>query len=159
MQTFMPLPDLRKSLISLDSVRLANQKRETITILRTLERVKRGIRDGTGWYYHPATQMWEGFENALRLYLNLNLEVAADRGITNNVGPIEILDEVVMPWWFGEEEFHRSHRSNLLRKLPEWYGQFGWTEPKDLPYVWPVRSVNKETLFYDFKLRTYQRIL
>jgi hypothetical protein len=34
---------------------------------------------------------------------------------------------------------HDSHRSNLLRKDPQWYGQFGWTVPDDLPYVWPVR--------------------
>jgi hypothetical protein len=27
----------------------------------------------------------------------------------------------------------------LLRKAPEWYGQFGWRESADLPYVWPVR--------------------
>jgi hypothetical protein len=42
------------------------------------------------------------------------------------------------PPWLGDEAFHASHRSNLLRKNPEWYGQFGWTEPDDLPYVWPV---------------------
>jgi hypothetical protein len=41
------------------------------------------------------------------------------------------------PSWFGDEAFHASHRSNLLRKDPEWYGQFGWTDPDDLEYVWP----------------------
>lgn len=39
---------------------------------------------------------------------------------------------------------HASHRSNLLRKEPEYYTQFGWTEPPDLPYVWPVPMVKVE---------------
>jgi len=43
-----------------------------------------------------------------------------------------------LPLWLGNEELHASHRSNLLRKAPLWYGQFGWTEPDDLPYIWPV---------------------
>lgn len=35
-------------------------------------------------------------------------------------------------------DFHASHRSNLLRKDPVWYSQFNWTEPNNLPYVWPI---------------------
>ena len=46
-------------------------------------------------------------------------------------------DRAFLPPWFGDEAFHRSHRSNLLRKEPQWYGQFGWTEPADLAYEWP----------------------
>jgi hypothetical protein len=42
------------------------------------------------------------------------------------------------PDWFGNKEFHASHRSNLLRKDPEFYGKYGWTEPHDLPYIWPL---------------------
>ena len=26
----------------------------------------------------------------------------------------------------------------LLRKDPDYYGRFGWSEPPDLPYFWPV---------------------
>lgn len=42
------------------------------------------------------------------------------------------------PLWLGNKEFHSAHRSNLLRKDPIHYGQFGWTEPDDFPYVWPT---------------------
>jgi hypothetical protein len=42
------------------------------------------------------------------------------------------------PSWLGDVAFHASHRSNLLRKDPVWYGQFEWTESADLPYVWPL---------------------
>lgn len=45
------------------------------------------------------------------------------------------------PAWFGWDEFHASHRSNLLRKDSDYYSQFGWSEPDDLPYVWPTAGV------------------
>jgi hypothetical protein len=45
---------------------------------------------------------------------------------------------VALPPWFGRDEFHAAHRANLLRKDPEYYGQFGWTESPDMEYVWPV---------------------
>jgi hypothetical protein len=43
-----------------------------------------------------------------------------------------------LPSWWGDDAVHASHRSNLLRKLPEHYSRFGWSEPCDLPYVWPT---------------------
>ena len=47
-------------------------------------------------------------------------------------------DVTGMPTWLGNEAFHASHRSNLLRKDAVHYSQFGWSEPADLPYVWPA---------------------
>ena len=44
----------------------------------------------------------------------------------------------------GDERLHTSHRSNLLRKAPEWYGQFGWTEAPDMAYWWPRREMKAE---------------
>jgi len=48
------------------------------------------------------------------------------------------------PVWLYDEEFHASHRSNLLRKDPEYYGRFGWQELPDLPYLWPVFDSSKK---------------
>jgi hypothetical protein len=45
---------------------------------------------------------------------------------------------IAMPLWLGDPAVHAGYRSNLLRKDPEHYGRFGWSEPPDLPYVWPV---------------------
>ena len=45
-----------------------------------------------------------------------------------------------LPPWLGDEAVHRSHRSALLRKDPEWYGRVFDDVPIDLDYVWPVRS-------------------
>ena len=44
-----------------------------------------------------------------------------------------------MPPWLGDQEFHRSHRSSLLRKDPASYGPHFEDVPDDLEYVWPVR--------------------
>lgn len=43
-----------------------------------------------------------------------------------------------LPEWFGDDQFHAAHRSNLLRKYPEWYSQYGWNEPNDLAYIYPT---------------------
>lgn len=44
------------------------------------------------------------------------------------------------PTWLGDERFHLSHRSNLLRKLPAWYAPLFGDIPADLPYVWPSKE-------------------
>jgi|TARA_R110000751_G_scaffold31335_8_gene79912 hypothetical protein len=43
--------------------------------------------------------------------------------------------KVKPPWW-GYEPLHSSHRANLLRKDPEYYGKFGWTEEPRKGYHW-----------------------
>ena len=48
-------------------------------------------------------------------------------------------DEFAEPKWLGNPELHRSHRSNLLRKMPEHYVSFFEADlPDNLEYVWPV---------------------
>lgn len=44
------------------------------------------------------------------------------------------------PSWFGKQEFHDSHKSNLLRKDPKHYGQFNWNVKSNLPYYWPTKQ-------------------
>ena len=45
----------------------------------------------------------------------------------------------VVPPWLGDEDFHRSHQSNLIRKNPEHYRPiFGDDVPDNLEYVWPT---------------------
>jgi hypothetical protein len=39
------------------------------------------------------------------------------------------------PWW-GFKPLHSSHRANLLRKDPDYYGRFGWTEEPSFIYHW-----------------------
>ena len=138
MQTFLPLPTYYESMNCLDKSRLGNQVwREGLTLLRGK------------WPNHPANRMWRGYEYHLGLYLLAGCEVLCER--TGKCYPDvrkKIRSEMVKhkntgpPPWLGDEKFHASHRSNLLRKNPEWYGQFGWIEPSDLPYIWPVKKEN-----------------
>ena len=46
--------------------------------------------------------------------------------------------EIEMPRWLGDAAFHLSHRSNLVRKDPEFYRPRFGDVPDDLPYVWPA---------------------
>lgn len=42
------------------------------------------------------------------------------------------------PYWIGEEGFHLSHQSNLIRKDPEHYQKYWPSVPAGLPYIWPA---------------------
>lgn len=131
MITFMPYPSFASSLQVLDNKRLGKQRIEAHQLLRCL----RG--ETTGWANHPAATMWRGYEPALALYMNEAILQWEKRGFKNTMWMDSGLGHVQMPWWMGDEAFHASHRSNLLRKDYGYYSQFGWTEGVDLPYIWP----------------------
>jgi hypothetical protein len=130
MQTFLPYPDFLLTVQVLDWKRLNKQRLEATQILNALQ------RGSGGWSRHPAVLMWAGCEGCLMYYRNLCINEWKRRG-KNNTMIIYPTGDVIYPSWFGNDEFHAAHRSNLLRKDPEWYGQFGWVEPNNLPYVWP----------------------
>jgi len=135
MQTFLPLPNLKNSLKSLDSRRLGKQRVEAFQILNVLlERT-----DRKGWKNHPAVKMWRGYENALKLYMNKAIKLWISKGYKNTMNLEVIEGPIRFPPWFGEKDFHASHRGNLLRKDPKFYSKKGWTESSELEYVWPVK--------------------
>jgi len=54
-------------------------------------------------------------------------------------GPFALLPwDDLSPWWWGDDRVHSSHRSNLLRKDPKHYGQFGWKDDPAKEYYWPT---------------------
>ncbi len=152
MQTFLPYPDFAQSAKCLDYRRLGKQRVEVLQLLTALSsgpekwvtmngnRLKRL----TPWYNHPAAKMWRGYERALINYGWIICKEWINRGYKDTCQPkIEVFDKIYVyetgePPWLGNEDFHTAHCSNLLRKDPIWYGKFNWTEPNDLPYVWPV---------------------
>lgn len=110
----------------------------------------------TPWYNHPAVKMWRGWECTLMEYSSAVCKEWVKRGFKDTcLNKIVVIhygglacshsvanrqqgyNEYYTPW-LGNEAFHASHRSNLIRKDPEHYKQFNWTEPNNLPYVWPV---------------------
>lgn len=130
MQTFLPYADFKKSAECLDYKRLGKQRVECFQLLKA-------IQHGTGWSKHPAAKMWTGYEDALRAYMAECIKEWISRGYKNTM-LIPIVAEYALPPWVGDEAFHASHRSNLLRKDSEYYSKFNWSEPSDLPYIWPL---------------------
>jgi len=135
MQTFLPYPDFKESARVLDNQRLGKQRVETLQILKALTLPE------YGWKNHPATKMWRGFERYLVWYgLAICLEWRA-RGYKDTclekISAFEHGQPLSKPKWIGDDAIHASHRSNLLRKDPQFYARYAWTEPHDLPYVWP----------------------
>jgi len=99
---------------------------------------------GSGWSNHPAAKMWRGYEDRLAGYGSAVCSEWTSRGYKDTC-----LDKILSfdvsasayqgnPPWLGDPAFHSAHRSNLLRKDAVHYGQFGWSEPNDLAYIWPV---------------------
>lgn len=136
MQTFLPYPDFAESARCLDYKRLGKQRVEALQLARSLIQP-------TGWSNHPASVMWRGHLGELIEY---GLAICAEwrsRGYQDTVGMslYELKVNIDLypgkPWWIGDAAFHASHRSNLLRKDPAHYGQFGWHEPTTLSYLWP----------------------
>ena len=137
MQTFLPYSDFWKSAQCLDDKRLNNQINEAKIIIRILL----GELSNSRWKSHPAVKMWKGYENILIDYHDICLWQWVFHRMKNNSRDfLYFIDNKSFsePSWLGNEQFHSSHRSNLLRKDPIWYGQFKWKEPNDLPYFWPV---------------------
>lgn len=157
MQTFLPYPDFVESAAVLDARRLGKQRVEGMQIIRAL------TRPVYGWKHHPAVLMWQGYEEALGAYSVAICQEWCRRGHSDTC-EVKILDDLAiadvpvpprrqsqlrraraLPPWLGDEDLHRSHRSALLRKDPDWYGKFFDDVDDDLPYVWPVRRVVPET--------------
>ena len=140
MQTFLPIMIDRcpvatfvSSAKALDMRRLGKQRVEAWQIHRTL------TGQSNGWRNHPAVRMWRGYEDALSVYGRVMCAEWAGRGYKDTLYErFPPVLEATYPDWLWDPAVSASHRSNLLRKNPEWYGQFGWTEDPSLPYVWPV---------------------
>ncbi|OON82704.1 MSMEG_6728 family protein [Streptomyces tsukubensis] len=149
MQTFLPCPGFAESAELLDARRLGKQRVEAVQVLRGL------TVPGYGWRNHPAVRMWTGYEEALARY---GLEICrvwtaagradtcaatlrADFGTHHPGAAIRTQKSLgragELPSWLGDEAFHLSHRSALVRKDPGFYGPLFAGVPDDLPYVWP----------------------
>lgn len=144
MQTFVPYPDIKESARVLDMRRLGKQRVEVLQILNAMDPTPRMHRT-IGWANHPATRMWASNKNGLIAYGVAICDEWISRGYKDTcrdkILALGLADANDMPSWWGNEAVHASHRSNLLRKLGDHYQQFGWNEPNDLPYVWPVGGI------------------
>jgi hypothetical protein len=137
MQTFVPYgSDFIANARVLDRQRLGKQRVETWQILNAL----RGL--SKGWTNHPATRMWRGYEGALAQYGAAMCREWIARGYHDTMLErfYPLLPTPFDPWphWLGWEDVAISHRSNLIRKDPGFYGPLWPDVAPDLPYLWPV---------------------
>lgn len=136
MQTFLPYSNFELCAQVLDYKRLGKQRVEALQIYKCL------TEKSNRWKNHPAVLMWKGYENALAEYHNDIITEWIKRGYKNNMNFIFLTQKPKYPWWLGNEDFHRSMRSRLIEKLPDFYSPLfpndkGFNEGK---YLWPVNE-------------------
>ena len=137
MQTFLPYSNFKESVRVLDDKRLGKQRVEAYQIISAITgRPRKDGKPYRGWINHPCTIMWREYINALRLYYNECIDEWIERGHNNTMLYEPLRGKIIFPPWLGDENFHSSHRANLLRKDLLYYGQFGWVENPEDPYVW-----------------------
>jgi hypothetical protein len=134
MQTFLPYPHFRQSAEVLDSKRLGKQRVEAEQIARALTSPE------YGWQNHPAVKMWRGYLPALLAYRDAMIFEWCSRGYRNTMPYRAESPLYEVPPWLGDESFHLSHQSNLIRKLPSYYAPKFPGVSGDLPYLWPTQS-------------------
>ena len=138
MQTFIPYgTDFHATAKVLDRQRLGKQRVEGLQILNTLTGRSRG------WRNHPAVKMWAGYADVLADYTLSICEHWVSLGYKDTVadkvralGLRTITPD--LPAFLYDEEVIISHRSNLIRKLPQHYGVLWADVPDDIPYKWVV---------------------
>lgn len=106
-------------------------------------------RKRIAWSNHPAVKMWIGYDDLLKHYYNVFLEYCINEHKINTklfyieckysnaeyndkdgaylvngfevYGDIFKLSDKETPFWLGNEDFHRSHRSKLIEKNEDFY--------------------------------------
>ena len=130
----------------LDDKRLNKQRVEACQILDVLE----GRSTSKGWINHPATLMWKGHTEALKIYINCCIYYWKKRGKNCNLNKFEVDEEnVEWPWWFKWKDLHLSHKCSLLRKKPDYYEDIFELDEDEMEfmyhgYIWPT-DISKST--------------
>jgi hypothetical protein len=158
MRIYTPYNSVKLNAAVLDEKTLGGQCNSSITILETL----RGR--SKGWQWHPGVTMWQGYEDLLvdhavgfiktwtappMNHPDLWTPKLAKLGYFRQIDlltktryvrmPKQSLD---MPWWWGNQMFHMSNQSALLRIEPDWYDKF-LVVPNDICDWWPLAEEGK----------------
>lgn len=164
--TFVVDSDLARNASLLDTKRLGKQRIEAKEIIDILESLDRGvIPKKKGWMNHPATKMWYGYTNALKVYYNYILTEFKKRSDHNTMQYYDIdvslyyvnpyigngnfkfpFTEYSFPPWFAFPPFILAQRASLIRKSPEIYNDiFNCEEIQpylQYGYLWPSNHGN-----------------
>lgn len=137
MQTFLPYSDYKKSMECLDYRRLGKQRVECKQILLANLNIS-----NNRWRNHPACKMWRGNEYSLAYYGMLCCKEWRRRGYNDSLLPFfeDYLNKLKKTKLLTfSDEFHTSHKSNLLRKDKNYYSKYGWNVPDNLEYIWEIK--------------------
>lgn len=178
MQTFLPFPDILKSIRSLDYRRLGKQRVEAMQLLQALRDpwalgssdyysiVYEPVRAVVGkyikhsrWINHPCTKMWLGYEDALGYYMNECIKEWISRGYKNTMKLRPTPEKYDLPCWWGSDYLHFTHRTMLSSKEPDFYSSQGFETPaRDLGvgepmlYLWPSHGfpIPEDSIYNDY---------
>lgn len=133
-----------------------------------LDLLERRTTDENHQHWH-ATQMWTGYEYSLCVHgLMMATELASVREREIDSGSAAYLVRIGReleetpgiekgsPPWLGDLDVHRSHRSNLIMKNPE-YAQKWEGVPLKMPLLWP-QVVERDPRGYRLRLGTSDRL-
>lgn len=142
-QIFLPYPDFQQTMACLDTMRLRQQRTDAMKILQGVEPT---LGSATPWFNERAAHLWREHARALMLYYDLSLKEYIRRGFRNHLQfclheYMHHQDKVPMPFFIGDEAFHRSHQSRLVQLDPEHYRKYFPDVPDNLPLVWPKQNV------------------
>lgn len=149
MQIFLPLvnensenPYIDTSKI-LDSKRVFKQVVEASQVISIIESNK----TAGGFVNHPVVNMWRPYLNSLKLYHNTMLEECKQhRGVDTKIAILEIIGEIIHPWFIKYKPLLYSHQRMLQIKDPISYQSFNFpSEYLNYGYIW----IRKPQLFYD----------
>ena len=152
--TFLPFSDFRKVAKCLDDKRLLKQRVEAYQIIEILKKHRKSPSLKIAWLNHPATQMWKGYDSALKLYYNTILDEVKSRGFKNTMKKYQVRSQVKIPWWMDYLPFHKSHQASLLRKDKKYYSKCFRENKKysKYSYVWPSHLTEKQ----QYNIKKYQ---
>lgn len=138
MLTFLPCIGFFKSLRPLDDARLGKQRQDALSILKVL------LGEMAGDANHPAVAMWSGYEYPLGVYGMSACSVWQQQRGNRDSLAFEIHSllenvphDLIEPPWLGDLNFHRSHRSYLIRRKPDHYESQWPNTPENMPLLWP----------------------
>lgn len=106
---------------------------------------------------HPAVKMWKDYIEILVIYYDFCILTWIEKKFKNNMPLLnypynpylitikeyifDMGNKIKYPLWLTDS-FCSAHRSNLLRKNYDFYGQYNWKEKdgnyKNVSYIWPI---------------------